>query len=75
VAIKLIRQGEDVVKYGFSIGRATQEIQPGKHVHTHNLKTNLEGVEEYVYEPKQYLDCPTLLLRHILKLSFVKTVT
>lgn len=58
VAIKLIRQGEDVIKYGFSIGRATQEIQPGKHVHTHNLKTNLEGVEEYVYEPKQYLHCP-----------------
>ncbi len=58
VAIKLIRQGENVIKYGFPIGRATREIQPGEHVHVHNLKTNLEGIEEYVYEPKQYLDCP-----------------
>jgi len=37
VAISPIRHGEAVVKYGEVIGRATQDIAPGEHVHLHNL--------------------------------------
>jgi len=37
VAIRSIRQGEAVLKYGHLIGVATQTIRTGDHVHTHNL--------------------------------------
>lgn len=37
IALRLIRKGEDVVKYGNTIGTATDDILPGAHVHTHNL--------------------------------------
>lgn len=37
VAIKPIVAGEAVVKYAQAIGRATQDIAPGEHVHSHNL--------------------------------------
>lgn len=38
-----------VIKYGQPIGRATQSISPGEHVHTHNLTTALSG--ELAYRP------------------------
>lgn len=34
-----IAAGEIVVKYGFPIGRATQAIGRGAHVHVHNLES------------------------------------
>jgi len=37
IALRDIRAGEMVVRYGQSIGRATVEIAAGRHVHTHNL--------------------------------------
>jgi hypothetical protein len=37
VALVPIAQGETVVKYGASIGLAKTDIQPGQHVHVHNL--------------------------------------
>ena len=41
MALRPIAQGENVVKYGFAIGHATQDIAPGAWVHVHNTKTNL----------------------------------
>ena len=32
-----IRLGEQVLKYGASIGRMTAPAEPGDHIHTHNL--------------------------------------
>ena len=52
VALKTIGQGEDVIKYGAPIGHATQEVTVGKHVHTHNLKTNLSGNLVYSFNQK-----------------------
>lgn len=46
-----IPQGENVVKYAFPIGHATQPIAAGSWVHTHNVKTNLSGLLEYAYHP------------------------
>lgn len=40
VAILPIRAGQPVRKYGAPIGSATCDIQPGQHVHTHNLKSD-----------------------------------
>src|SRR3954468_7775853 len=37
VALKPIRPGEIVLRYGQSIGRAKSAIQPGGHIHTQNL--------------------------------------
>ena len=51
MALKPLKAGDQVVKYGFSIGHATQAIAPGQWVHTHNMKTNLSGEEEYTYNP------------------------
>ncbi len=52
LALTQIRAGEMVVKYGFPIGHALQDIEPGQWVHTHNMKTNLSGEETYTYQPQ-----------------------
>lgn len=51
VALKPIKSGEDVIKYGCPIGHATTDIMPGYHVHTQNVATNLDDVITYTYEP------------------------
>ena len=43
--------GELVIKYGYPIGTATAFIAKGELVHTHNLKTQLSGVQDYTYDP------------------------
>lgn len=37
VALRAIESGQPIVKYGQPIGLTTASIQPGDHVHTHNL--------------------------------------
>lgn len=37
LAIRFIAAGEEIVKYGYPIGRAVRDIQPGEHVHIHNV--------------------------------------
>ncbi|QUN05466.1 UxaA family hydrolase [Shewanella yunxiaonensis] len=39
LAIKPIAAGEHVIKYGESIGLATQDIQVGEWVHVHNVES------------------------------------
>jgi altronate hydrolase len=51
IATRSIPAGEPVVKYGFPIGRAIEEIPAGAWVHSHNLATGLSGLQEYVYQP------------------------
>jgi len=46
-----IKKGEQVIKYSYPIGIATADIKKGEHVHVHNLKTALCGIEEYEYKP------------------------
>lgn len=46
-ALRLHGPGDLVLKYGQPIGRATQEIAPGDHVHTQNLATALSGELTY----------------------------
>jgi len=43
IAIKKIRKGEPIIKYGAPIGRAKTDIDEGEWVHTHNV--------EEVYNP------------------------
>ncbi len=51
VALSDIKAGERIIKYGNCIGKATEDIKKGDWVHTHNVKTALEGLKDYVYEP------------------------
>jgi altronate hydrolase len=52
IAIEDIKEGENVIKYGFSIGHSTQDISAGEAIHTHNVKTNLKGISEYTFNQK-----------------------
>src|SRR5690625_4881617 len=52
VAIKPIKLNEDIIKYCSPIGHATQPVLIGEHVHTHNTKTNLDGLLEYNFDQK-----------------------
>ena len=36
LAIRPIAAGGEIIKYGYPIGRAVRDIQPGEHVHIHN---------------------------------------
>lgn len=51
LAVRAIAKGEPVLKFGFPIGRATSEIAPGQHVHTHNVGTALQASGSYLYTP------------------------
>jgi altronate hydrolase len=51
VALRAVREGENVRKFGWPIGRATRDIAAGALVHTGNLATRLDGLNEYRYEP------------------------
>lgn len=53
-AIHPIKKEESVIKYGFRIGDAKEDIEVGQWVHTHNLKTALGDIMEYTYNPKGY---------------------
>ena len=58
MALKPLAEGEHVIKYGFSIGHAVAPVAPGEWVHTHNMKTNLEGELEYTYNPNLHFPEP-----------------
>ena len=49
-ALRPIKQGEYVIKYGEVIGRATADIQENEWVHTHNVKSHLDENVAYRYE-------------------------
>ncbi|MBQ3632522.1 MAG: altronate dehydratase [Prevotella sp.] len=51
VLIKDVRQGDDIIKYGYPIGHALEDMKAGDWVNEHNLKTNLKGTLEYTYAP------------------------
>ena len=54
IALRAIKEGEAVVKYGNPIGLARCDIAPGAWVHVHNVHTGLSESAEYVYEHKTY---------------------
>ena len=50
-ALREIKKGEYIVKYGEIIGRATADIRQGEWVHTHNVKSHLDEAQTYEYTP------------------------
>src|SRR6516162_6119420 len=43
VAIRQIRKGEPVVKFGCPVGIMKETAEPGRHVHVHNVEALPEG--------------------------------
>ena len=39
VALKRIKSGDTLLKYGHDIGKAVADIGEGRHAHVHNVKT------------------------------------
>lgn len=52
VALVDLEEGTDVVKYGFPIGHLVEPVRQGEVIDHTNLKTNLEGLLKYAYEPE-----------------------
>ena len=55
-AIKPVKKGDEVVKYGFRIGYAQADVEVGGWIHTHNLKTALGELLDYTYNPEGHED-------------------
>ena len=51
IAVCDIEKGADVIKYGYPIGCATENIKKGDAVHSHNMKTKLGDILSYEYTP------------------------
>ena len=50
-----LRENDNVIKYGFPIGHVTRDAQAGTMVDHSCIKTNLEGLLDYKYEPLDYV--------------------
>lgn len=57
IAINSLAINENIIKYGYPIGHATKDIKLGEWVHTHNIKTNLDGIKDYTFN-QELLECP-----------------
>ena len=44
-------QGQNIIKYGYPIGHAREDLKSGQWVNENNLKTNLSGTLTYEYNP------------------------
>ncbi len=51
MALQDIPAGDEIIKYGFRIGIAKEDIRKGQWIHTHNIKTGLGELLTYHYEP------------------------
>ena len=51
MAVCDIPAGGEVIKYGYRIGNAKEDIPAGAWIHTHNVGTALGDLLEYSYEP------------------------
>lgn len=52
IALQNFTIGDNIVKYGFPIGHAFKDIKQGALVNEKNIRTNLDGILEYNYEPQ-----------------------
>ena len=52
IALKDLHAGDFIIKYGYPIGHAREAIKTGALVNETNIKTNLDGLQEYTYSPQ-----------------------
>lgn len=51
IAVCDIQKGANIIKYGYPIGCATENIKEREGVHSHNMKTKLGDILSYEYNP------------------------
>lgn len=51
IALADLNELDQVIKYGYPIGHVLRRVQSGEWINEHILKTSLEGVQSYVYQP------------------------
>jgi len=51
-ALSELAQGDHVIKYGYPIGHTLLPIEAGEWINEKKIKTNLEGVLDYEYNPE-----------------------
>ncbi len=59
IVLQDLQAGDNVIKYGFPIGHVTRDAAAGTMVDHSCIKTNLEGLLEYKYEPSFVSTSPT----------------
>lgn len=52
IALQDFKAGDHIIKYGYPIGHARAAIATGDWVNEKNIRTNLEGLQEYTYNPQ-----------------------
>lgn len=55
-ALTCIREKNDIIKYGCPIGHACTDISQGDWVNEKTIKTNLEGLLKYEYNPQKKVE-------------------
>ncbi len=55
IVLRDLKAGENVIKYGFPIGHVTKDAPKGTMVNHECIKTNLEGLLDYKYDPLDYV--------------------
>ena len=53
IATNKIKQGDDIIKYGYPIGIAIKDINEGEKVDENNIKTKLGKLLSYTYSPQK----------------------
>jgi len=51
VALRNIKDQENIIKCGYLIGDAICDLIKGEHIHVRNIKTNLLETQSYSYRP------------------------
>ena len=57
-ALTYLKNGDNVIKYGYPIGHMTADAEIGELVGPHNLTSNLSGLGDWHYTPHQAVDIP-----------------
>lgn len=51
IALADLNEQDQVIKYGYPIGHVIRRVQSGEWINEQVLKTSLEGIQSYVYQP------------------------
>ena len=65
IAVQSLDKGQEIIKYGYSIGALTTDIKVGDWVHSHNVKTLLSDDNEYFYQSSSHSNAQSQKLTDI----------
>ena len=55
ISLTSLKSGQEIFKYGYSIGYTTCDTSAGDWIHTHNLKTLLTDEDTFSYQPANHI--------------------